>query len=322
MDRDILQRTAEQCRQILRGGHAPGHIPLLPEIEALAETAKRIDQTRDISIECAAAFTHARNLVTKWAREGGTDWIWAAVEQLLHALEASQQSDRGQESQMSSRPAADPHQARPSAPAQPHKGLARWISTVTAVCTAAAGIYGLFAEPRLAVLGFLGVVIAIVLLLVVARAAKEAQSSRSRFYGTVAKAMVAFVVLYFMVLTALLMPSLIGTLTATSSKSPAIQAGPVMPPQPPTESPPALPLGPPLPTPTPAPAAVATWDAWSAIGLGTTRSGVRASLGDPQRVSTVDGEELWSYPVAHPTSGTRMGVVKFSGDRVVSKALW
>ncbi|SRR6266498_1446316 len=109
---------------------------------------------------------------------------------------------------MTRRP-ADPHQAKPP------KSIARWVAGVVAVCSSAATIYGLFSDKRVAVFGFIGMIIGIVLLVVVQRAIRAVSAHDATFYDFLVKGLIVFVLLYFMVLTAALFPFLIKWLTSS-----------------------------------------------------------------------------------------------------------
>src|SRR6266498_2957270 len=91
---------------------------------------------------------------------------------------------------MTRRP-ADPHQAKPP------KSIARWVAGVVAVC------------------GFIGMIIGIVLLVVVQRAIRAVSAHDATFYDFLVKGLIVFVLLYFMVLTAALFPFLIKWLTSS-----------------------------------------------------------------------------------------------------------
>jgi len=108
----------------------------------------------------------------------------------------------------------DPH------PTKPPKSIARWIAGVVAVCSGAATIYGLFSDKRVAVFAFIGMIIAIVLLLVVQRAIRAVSAQNATFYDLLVKGLVVFVLLYFMALTAALFPFLYKWLTNSNSAQP------------------------------------------------------------------------------------------------------
>jgi hypothetical protein len=100
--------------------------------------------------------------------------------------------------------------------AKPPKSIARWVAGVVGVCSGAATIYGLFADKRVAIFAFLGMIFAIVLLLVVQRAIRAVSAKDAKFYDLVVKIVIGFVVLYFIALTAALFPYLLKWLTADS----------------------------------------------------------------------------------------------------------
>jgi hypothetical protein len=102
---------------------------------------------------------------------------------------------------------ADPPEAKPP------KSIARWVAGVVAVFSGAATIYGLFSDKRVAVFAFIGMMIAIVLLLVVQRAIRAVSARDATFYDYLVKGLVVFVLLYFMALTAALFPFLYKWLT-------------------------------------------------------------------------------------------------------------
>ena len=93
--------------------------------------------------------------------------------------------------------------------AKPPYSIARWVAAVLGVSSTAATIYGFYADKRVAVLAFIGMVFAIVLLLVVALAAREIlkTGTRSAFWDILVKVLVAFILVYFMVATSYLFPS-------------------------------------------------------------------------------------------------------------------
>lgn len=104
--------------------------------------------------------------------------------------------------------------------AQPPKSIARWVAGVVGVCSSAATIYGLFADKRVAIFAFIGMIFAILLLLVVQRAIRAASAKDAKFYDVVVKIVIGFVVLYFIALTAALFPFLLKWLTADSGPGP------------------------------------------------------------------------------------------------------
>lgn len=110
---------------------------------------------------------------------------------------------------------------KPGAP-QPPKRLAKWVAGVTGVMTASATIYGLFADKKVAVLAFIGMVFAIVLLVVVERAAKQIETAKARFYEIVVRILIVFVLLYFMAVAVAIWPALVKWLT-TSPPAPVPQ---------------------------------------------------------------------------------------------------
>ncbi len=122
---------------------------------------------------------------------------------------------------------SDPQQAKPP------KTIARWVAGVVAVCSGAAAIYKLFSDPRVAVFAFIGMVIAILLLLVVQRAVRAVSARDATFYDFLVKALIVFVLLYFMALTAALFPVLYRWLTNSApvpnpSPRPTETSSPVM----------------------------------------------------------------------------------------------
>jgi hypothetical protein len=111
---------------------------------------------------------------------------------------------------MTRRP-ADPDQAKPP------KSIARWVAGIVAVCSSAATIYGLFSDKRVAVFGFIGMIVGIVLLVVVQRAIRAVSAHDATFYDLLVKGLIVFVLIYFMVLTAALFPFLYKWLTGSGS---------------------------------------------------------------------------------------------------------
>jgi hypothetical protein len=109
---------------------------------------------------------------------------------------------------------ADPQSAKPP------KSIARWVAGVVGVCSGAATIYGLFADKRVAIFAFIGMIFAMLLLLVVQRAIRAVSAKDARFYDLVVKIVIGFVVLYFIALTAALFPFLLKWLTADSGSGP------------------------------------------------------------------------------------------------------
>lgn len=94
-------------------------------------------------------------------------------------------------------------------PTKPPAVIAKWVAGVLCVLSTAGTIYGLFTDKRIAILAFIGMVFAMVLLLIVARAARAMAENKSvLFYDTLVKIFVSFVVLYFIVLSCALFPSL------------------------------------------------------------------------------------------------------------------
>ncbi len=77
------------------------------------------------------------------------------------------------------------------------------------VSSAAATIYGLYTDKRIAVLAFLGMTFAVVLLLIIQRAIREVGKAEAQFYDWLVKAVVVFVVVYFMLLSGFLFPGLV-----------------------------------------------------------------------------------------------------------------
>lgn len=77
-----------------------------------------------------------------------------------------------------------------------------------------ATIYGLFSDKRVAVLAFIGMVFALVVLFVVSKAAKDVAEKESKFYDVVVKALVSFIVVYFIAITISLFPALHDWLTS------------------------------------------------------------------------------------------------------------
>ena len=84
-----------------------------------------------------------------------------------------------------------------------------WAAAVVAVSNGAASVYGLYADKRIAIFAFLGMVFAIVLLLVVQHAVRVVGKEDARFYNILVKVLAVFVVLYFMVLAIALFPVLL-----------------------------------------------------------------------------------------------------------------
>jgi hypothetical protein len=81
--------------------------------------------------------------------------------------------------------------------AKPPKSIARWVAGVVAVFSGAATIYGLFSDKRVAVFAFIGMIIAITLLLVVQRAIRAMSAQNATFYDLLVKALIIFVALFY-----------------------------------------------------------------------------------------------------------------------------
>jgi hypothetical protein len=96
------------------------------------------------------------------------------------------------------------HNASPTAP----RRIAKWVAGVVCVCTAATTIYGLNKNPKIAILGFVGMVFAIILLLVVARATAQVGQPNAPFFDLLVRILVVFVLLYFMVFSVFLLTKL------------------------------------------------------------------------------------------------------------------
>jgi hypothetical protein len=111
-------------------------------------------------------------------------------------------------------------------PAQPPKSIARWVAGVVGVCSGAATIYGLFADKRVAIFAFIGMIFAIVLLVVVRRGIKAVEKKDAKFYDVLVKVLIVFVVLYFIALTAALFPYLLKWLTAEPGGGPLPRSTP------------------------------------------------------------------------------------------------
>lgn len=107
-----------------------------------------------------------------------------------------------------------------SGQAKPPKRLARYVAGVSMICSAGAGIYGLFRDKRIAIFAFVGVVFAVVLLIIVQQAIKEAQRHEGRFFGVLAKLLAIFVLLYFAALLVVLFPALTKWLTSDPGAKP------------------------------------------------------------------------------------------------------
>lgn len=71
-----------------------------------------------------------------------------------------------------------------------------WVAGVASLMAASATIFGLFKDTRTVVLAFLGMVLAVAILLVVSTAAKEVDDKPSRFHDDLLKALAAFAVFY------------------------------------------------------------------------------------------------------------------------------
>jgi hypothetical protein len=107
-----------------------------------------------------------------------------------------------------------------TAPSKAPRSMQRAVASVLAVAAAGATIYGLYRDKRVAVLAFIGMFFAIALLLIMQRAIREVGRSRERFYDILVKIIVVFVVLYFMSISALLLPAVLDWLRGNES-SPA-----------------------------------------------------------------------------------------------------
>jgi hypothetical protein len=126
-----------------------------------------------------------------------------------------------------------------SRPAKPPKWIARAVASVVAVGSGGVTIYGLFRDKRVAIFAFIGVVAAIVLLIVVEQAVREARERKGEFYSHLAKCLIAFVFLYFVALMVALFPALYRWLTNPdpAPPTPVVLASPTSAPS--TSSPPA-----------------------------------------------------------------------------------
>jgi hypothetical protein len=81
------------------------------------------------------------------------------------------------------------------------------------VVSGAATVYGLFADKRLAVFGFIGFVFAIVLLVLVQRAIQQVGKPKAKLYDSIVLFFVIFVLAYFIALSVALFPHLVRWLT-------------------------------------------------------------------------------------------------------------
>ncbi len=113
-----------------------------------------------------------------------------------------------------------PEEIKPDPP-KPPKSTARWVAGVVGVCSGGATIYGMFADKRVAILAFIGMIFAIALLLVVQRGIKAVGKRDAKFYDILVKVLILFAVLYFIALTAALFPYLLKWLTADSGRGPS-----------------------------------------------------------------------------------------------------
>lgn len=95
-----------------------------------------------------------------------------------------------------------------SGKAKPAQIIAKWVAGIVAICSGGATVYGLFSDKKVTILAFMGMVFALILLFVVQRAAKDVNRRAAKFYGGLVKILVAFVVLYFIVLSASIFPAL------------------------------------------------------------------------------------------------------------------
>jgi hypothetical protein len=113
---------------------------------------------------------------------------------------------------------------QPANSAKPPVPIAKGVAGVMAVSSTAAAVYGLYADKRIAILAFIGMVFAIVMLLVIARAAKAISETgqRSIFWESLAKLLVAFIVIYFIVLACSLFPALYKWLASTGLEHPTV----------------------------------------------------------------------------------------------------
>jgi hypothetical protein len=93
-------------------------------------------------------------------------------------------------------------------PVKPPKSIARWVAGVVGVCSGGATIYGMFADKHVAVVAFIGMIFAIVLLLVVRRGIQAVGRRDAKFYDLLVKGLILFVLVYFMALTVALFPAL------------------------------------------------------------------------------------------------------------------
>lgn len=98
--------------------------------------------------------------------------------------------------------------------------LQRAIAGVVAFATAAATIYGLYEDKRIAILGFVGMVFAAILVVAVQRAIQEFGAPNQRFYDLIVKILAGFVVAYFIVLAIALGPALYCYLTGRCGGAP------------------------------------------------------------------------------------------------------
>jgi hypothetical protein len=60
--------------------------------------------------------------------------------------------------------------------------------------------------------------------------------------------------------------------------------------------------------------------AWDALAIGASTQETRDALGEPRKISIVDGVTVWVYPLAEPAGA--VGEVRFTGDVVSHKTIW
>lgn len=92
---------------------------------------------------------------------------------------------------------------------KPSHAIGKWVAGISLTCTTAATIYGAFAgNAAAAVLGFMGMAFAIVLLAIIAKAALQVGAKNIAFYDLMVKIVITFIVSYFIVLSCALFPTL------------------------------------------------------------------------------------------------------------------
>lgn len=97
--------------------------------------------------------------------------------------------------------------------------------------------------------------------------------------------------------------------------------------QQPAPQPPAPPIPAPAPTPTPptppapVPSGAVSWPAWQSISVGDTVAQVVTKAG-PGHGEFIDGRNVLTFTVAHPTRGAVTGILVIEGGKVAHVDAW